>query len=347
MTYRVAIIGLSGIAANPHQPGPDPSVGIKAPYSVAGGFALQPRCEVVGVCDLIPELFDVFKERWAFRWPNVKTYTDYKLMLAEQKPDIVAVVTPDHRHANMVVDAAGAGAKAILCEKPIATTLEDADRMIAACRETRALLTIDHTRRWVPHYQEAKRLVREGAIGNVTQIVTFLGGTRSMIFRNGTHLMDLLCWFADGDPDWVSAELEPSMHDYGPVYAGDGGKKPETDPGGNLYIVFKNGVRGYFCAMKNMVPVSETTVVGDKGYLRISDRNAEVHSFEDGVFNGRHLPYLYTTQASIGGCVADLIQCLETGRRVASPPEEARRALSAILAGLESQAKGNVRVACR
>ena len=56
-------------------------------------------------------------------------------MLARERLDIIGVVTSDHRHADIVVDAATSGVKGVMCEKPLATSLEDADRMIRACAE--------------------------------------------------------------------------------------------------------------------------------------------------------------------------------------------------------------------
>ena len=63
-------------------------------------------------------------------WPDVRLHTECKEMLRQEQPEIVSVVTPDHLHTDITVDAAEGGVKAILCEKPIATTLADADCMI-------------------------------------------------------------------------------------------------------------------------------------------------------------------------------------------------------------------------
>ena len=89
------------------------------------------------MCDLVPGLLDDFKAAWADDLPNVNTYTDYREMLAREELDILTVATSDNRHTDIVVDGANASVKGILCEKPLATSLEDADRMIEACRRAR------------------------------------------------------------------------------------------------------------------------------------------------------------------------------------------------------------------
>jgi len=79
--------------------------------------------EVAGYCDIVPDLLDDFENNWQGRWPSAKPYTDYKQMLAEANLAILTVGTSDNRHADMVVDAANSGIKAIMCEKPLATTM--------------------------------------------------------------------------------------------------------------------------------------------------------------------------------------------------------------------------------
>ena len=58
-----------------------------------------------------------------------------------------------------------------------------------------------------------------------------------MLFRNGTHLVDAICYFADSEPEWVTAELEEGYEDYN-EYKGDGGHAPATEPSAHGYIPF-------------------------------------------------------------------------------------------------------------
>ena len=105
-------------------------------------------------------------------------------------------------------------------------------------------MSVDHTRSWIPSYQGVKKAVWDGEIGGLTRIVAHMGGRRSMLFRNGTHLIDGVCFFANASPVWVIAAHEQGFEDYGPVYDGKGGKDPQYDPGSTIIIEFANGVRG-------------------------------------------------------------------------------------------------------
>ena len=123
-------------------------------------------------------------------------YTDHREMLAAENLDIVTVGVSDHRHADIVVNAANTpGVKGIFCppnphhphppqaihhhagnltartfagEKPLATTVEDTDRMLAACEANGVILSVDHTRRFLPIWRYCKeQLVDKGEIGEI------------------------------------------------------------------------------------------------------------------------------------------------------------------------------------
>ncbi len=207
-TYKAVIIGLTGIGARrPVEPSGVPLYG-GAPRSHAAAYHQHPQTEVVGVCDIRQAALDDFTREWGDVWSNVRGYTDYKTMLAVEQPDLVSVVTPDHLHADITVTAAAQpSVRAILCEKPIATTLADADRMIAAAAEHNVLLSIEHTRRWAPAFHAARELIRSGELGSLRSITVNMYSPRSMLFRNGTHMVDMLNFFAEAEPQWVFAEL--------------------------------------------------------------------------------------------------------------------------------------------
>ena len=75
---------------------------------------------------MVEDTLNAFKERWQDTWSDITLYTNHQEMLANENLDIVTVATSDHRHADLVVDAANAGAKGIFCEKPMATSVSDA-----------------------------------------------------------------------------------------------------------------------------------------------------------------------------------------------------------------------------
>jgi hypothetical protein len=83
---------------------------------------------LVAVADISEEALTRFRDQFG-QW---QMYTDYRQMLDEVRPDIISVVTHDQLHCPMVVDAAECGVQGIVREKPMAMTLEEADRMLMA-----------------------------------------------------------------------------------------------------------------------------------------------------------------------------------------------------------------------
>lgn len=92
-------------------------------------------------------------------------FQDYRELLALKDVDMVTVGVPNDRHCQITVDAARAG-KHVVCEKPLCRTLEEADRMIRACREAGVLLMYAEELLFAPKYVRAKQLVDEGALGS-------------------------------------------------------------------------------------------------------------------------------------------------------------------------------------
>jgi len=345
--YRVGIVGLTGIAARPAVEGPASVLGVQAPHSHAAGYAAIPATRVVAVCDLVPQLLRDFQAQWGSTWGDIATYTDYTQMLTHERLDILSVVTPDHLHADIVVDAAAAGVAGIFCEKPIATSLTDADRMIEAVERQGVAMTVNHTRRWLPQFHEVRRIIRSGDLGRLSRIVAYFGGPRAMLFRIGTHAIDMINFFAESDPQWVLGELDPGAQDYGPVYAGDGGHDPSTDPGATAYIHYSNGVSALYCGTKRVVTQNQFDLLCERGRVRMSRGLIEVETPVDrprGPTVVRRLPWPQVEFSASVAAIRELIGVMEHGGDTQCPPREARKALEIILSILASQYRGCVRV---
>jgi predicted dehydrogenase len=350
-TRRIALVGLSWISADLAGVAADPTLGTAIPYSHASAIAAIPELEIVAGCDISEAARTTFRDRWSARWPGLRVYADYREMLETERPELVAVVTPDHLHAAVVEAAVAAGVRGIFCEKPLATTLEEADAIIAAVRGAGVTMNVNYTRRWYPEFVEARRLVREGALGPLSQIVVQMGGPRSMLFRNHTHAIDLINFLADANPVWVWAELERGFEAYGTAYAGDGGNDPATEPGANYYIAYDNGVRAYLTGMKDTVGLdTSVSLTGPDARLVVDLEGIRLHSVyhEDirtkpGVTTIQRLSPRWTV-AGMQAAVLDLLTAMDEGRDPASPPEIARQTVAITQAILESQARGNVKV---
>jgi predicted dehydrogenase len=317
------------------------------PHSHAAACAALPQTRVGAGCDLQPALREAFAQTWHDTWPDVHTYADYRQMLARERLDVLSVATPDHLHAQIVVDACEAGVRAILCEKPFATTLADADRMIAAAERHGVALTVDHWTRWSPQTLQAREALHNGTIGALKRIVQTGGGPRAMLFRNGTYAMDWLCFFAESDPVEVFGQLDPGFEEYGPRYAGDGGHDPKTDPGGSAYVRFANGVRGFYNVSQGTVDYWETFLMGEKGWIRFSsDVHLEIAVKEDAQqpLRRTYVPAPQVMRTGMVAAVADLLHVLEHGGETLSPPRAARQSVELMLALLQSNHLGGALV---
>ncbi len=351
VTYRAAIIGLSWIATDPPGPPSDPVQGTAVPVSHAAAMAAVPGIDLVAGCDIVPAARDRFVERWGSRWPGLRTYDDYREMLARERPDLVSIVTPDQLHFEPVLASIEAGARAILCEKPLATSLQEADRIVEAARRAGAAMTIEYTRRWMPEFAEARRLAQSGAIGKLSQIVVEMGGPRAMLFRNHTHIIDLIHYFADSDATWVVAELEPGFEGYGTAYRGDGGNDPATEPGANYYVAFDNGIRAYVMGMKTTVGELRVDLIGPGGRVTVDAEGLRLTRVESEdprtkpSVSRLERPVPSWSVSGIEAALRELLGSLDTGRPPVSAPGSARRPVALTQAILESQARGNVPVA--
>jgi predicted dehydrogenase len=351
MSRRAAIVGLSWISADLAGEASDPSVGTAVPYSHASAMAAIPEIEVVAGCDIVPAACERFVARWSGRWPGLRAYDDYRTMFEEQRPEIVSIVTPDHLHTEPVLAAIDAGVRGIFCEKPLATSLEEADRIVAAARSAGVTMNVNYTRRWFPEYVEARRVARSGQMGSLSQIVAQIGGPRAMLYRNHTHIIDLVCYLADGEPDWVIGELEPGFEDYGTTYRGDGGNDPATEPGANYYIAFRNGVRAYVTGMKDTMPgESVIHLTGPTGRLVVDLEGMRLLTYESedlrtkpGVARIERVTPKWTVAGMQAG-ILDLLAAMDGRREPTSPPESARMTVALTEAILQSQARGNVKV---
>ncbi|MBK8218533.1 MAG: Gfo/Idh/MocA family oxidoreductase [Myxococcales bacterium] len=120
-----------------------------------------PGAELVGVAEARP---------LTGKLPSgVKAYTDYKVMLDEQKPDAVVIAVPTELHMPISVDAMQRGIH-VLVEKPIARNLEEATTMIETAKKHKVKLMVGHLERFNPAVGEIKRCVAAGELGTVFQL---------------------------------------------------------------------------------------------------------------------------------------------------------------------------------
>jgi len=303
----------------------------------AAGIVDSEQAQLVAACDFDRQTLDDFIAQWPDE--KITAHTNHRDMLADEKLDLVTIATSDHRHADLVVDASEAGVKGIFCEKPLATTLADADRMIAVCQANNTLLSVDHTRRWWPLWRLSRKLITEGAIGPVQYVVGTLSGPRAMLFRNGTHLLDTICYFADSQPAWVVADLQEGYEDYA-EYRGDGGHDPDSEPAANAYIHFENGVKGFYIGgSKSATPhTSQAEIVGTTGRIVLNGQN------EGTLYQGEFSSAIEVAELSmhaIAAGVRELVSIVADGGELVSPGHAGHTVVELLIGILRSQQQGH------
>jgi predicted dehydrogenase len=163
----------------------------------AYGFAAA-GVDLVGLADIRKESVDDLADRAGVGAAG--RFTDYRTMLDELRPDIVVVALWHGLHAEAVGAAASRGARVLLCEKPMAANLGEAEQMVVAARREGAKLAIAHQRRFYPGWSEARRLLADGVIGRPTHVRLEV---RDGLLNSATHNVDL-ARFVLGDPATVS-----------------------------------------------------------------------------------------------------------------------------------------------
>jgi predicted dehydrogenase len=130
----------------------------------AGEVARSGAAKIAGVFDV-----NQHAARELARSLSTRFFSSYQELLDSTETGAVLLAVPHHLHKSMAVDAANRG-KHVLVEKPLATTLEDADAMIACCKRNRVALTVNFSLRYLPRNRKAQELIAQGALGEITGV---------------------------------------------------------------------------------------------------------------------------------------------------------------------------------
>jgi predicted dehydrogenase len=169
----------------------------------ASALSDDPQAEVVAIASLD----DVSAQALAKTHDIRRVTRDYQDLLADPEIDLVTIATPDHLHAEIAIAAAQAG-KHMIIEKPLTTSLADADRVIAAVRAAGVTAMTLFNHRWVPAYALAQERIAAGQIGEAvlgyarkndhiyvpTEMLQWASGTTCAWFLS-SHDIDLMTWF--------------------------------------------------------------------------------------------------------------------------------------------------------
>ena len=175
----------------------------------ARGWQGVPDVELAAIADANEQALTEFGE--FFGVPPERRYTDYRAMLDAERPDFVDVCSWHGLHAEMTIAAADRRPKAIICQKPMAMSLGDCDRMLTACQREGVKLLVAHQRRHLPGWQEARRLIAEGAVGRVEQILID-GGSLLNVASHDVNLAFYL--LGDRPAEWAMGAVERTTDRY-------------------------------------------------------------------------------------------------------------------------------------
>ncbi|OCA85864.1 dehydrogenase [Bacillus sp. FJAT-27225] len=259
---------------------------------------------------------------------NTTFYHNYQDLLATDI-DAVIVTSENSLHNEHVIAAAKAG-KHVLCEKPLATNLEDIKEMIQVCKEHHVLLGTAFPVRFNTPIQQAKKMIEQGVLGEILAIKGTNRGTNpggwfidkeksggGAVLDHTVHVVDIMRWFTGAEVKEVYAEI-------GSVYTGE-----PIDDCGILTMEFTNGMFATLdCSWSrnDFYPTwGDVTLemIGSKGTLKVDafSQKVDVYSDTEGV------KWLGWGDDMDAGLIEDFVKCIKEGR---SPLATGQAGLAAV-----------------
>ncbi len=321
--------------------------------------ALKNKLEIAALCDCAEE--NAKDKIRKFELPdNVKIYTDYHEMLANEKPQLVAIATESGKHAQIALDCMDYGCNLII-EKPIALSLSDADAVIAKAQEKGVKVCACHQNRFNKSVQKIRDAVEKNRFGRMFYGTAHIRWNRDYEYYarapwRGTweqdggalmnqciHNIDLLRWMMGDEIEEVVGMTDRLEHPY-----------IEAEDFGIALIRFKNGAYGIVEGTTDIYPknLEETLYLfGEKGTVKAGGQSVNIieewrfsdmlddseevkqqfHENPPNVYGFGHTP-LY----------ADVIDAIKVGRTPYVDAEAGKRALELVLAIYKSAASGSI-----
>jgi predicted dehydrogenase len=168
------------------------------PATHAGALQATGRCQIVGGFDTDEERRKLFAQRW-----NTKEYSDPREMIRRETPAIVVIATHPDSHEGYLRLAQEMSVPVVVCEKPVAHTMQSARRMVRLEDSGSLRVVVNHERRFSRDYQLVRKAVDEkrfGTLLSISGILNFGGSQRldRVFHHDGTHLIDAIN-FITGD----------------------------------------------------------------------------------------------------------------------------------------------------
>ena len=347
--YRVAVIGHTGRGNYGH--------------GMEKVWADVPNTQVVAVADA--DAAGLARTSASLHVPG---FRDYRAMLNEVRPDLVAVGPRWlDQHCDMVIASANAGVKGIYLEKPMCRDLEEADKMVAACEQSGTKLAMATQNRYSPRTRIIAELIQSGKLGDVVEIRARgkddrRGGGEDL-WVLGTHMLDLMSLFG-GDAQSCYATVHEKGVPITAKHVREGAEGIGPLAGDEVHAMYRlaSGVVGYWDSKRNAKGTPSRfgiRIQGTRGVVELYDTGLlpfaaylPASAWSTARSNQQWLPI---TSAGIdqpeslpaGGlhegnvaAVKDLIQAIEQSRQPLANIYEARKTVEMIAAVFESHRLG-------
>lgn len=321
MSLRAAVIGLGGISGA-HIAGWQKAVGV----------------ELVAGADINPDAVAAFADTH-----RRNGYTDWRRMLDEEQPDLVSVCTPPALHREMTVECLHRGIH-VLCEKPMANTVEEAEAMAEAAAAAQALLMIAFCHRFHGPAMKMKEVIDSGVLGTPLFFRGTFPGGKDMsanhrgklalagggaLMDNGSHALDLYTYLM-GPIANVSCR------------AGTRVQQIETDDVAVVIFEGVNGCYGEVLVGYALPPgITEWRVAGSEGIVEIADyMSGPVRSWvaATGEWTEHECD---NSQSRFDRQFAHFVDCIRTGRQPRSNAQTALHTQRVVAAAYrDAQVKG-------
>ncbi len=309
--------------------------------------------EIVALCDIEAQKAESLAEKYELK---TKIYSDYKEMLREMKPDFVAIATSSGNHGEIATYCAENGFNFVV-EKPMAMSMEEADRVIAAVEKNGVIAGVCHQNRFNIAVQELRRAVEKGRFGKLSHGSIHIrwnrdedyylqddwrgkwatdGGT---LMNQCIHGIDLLRWMFGDEIESVYGSTRNQQHPY-----------IEAEDVGVAVVNFKNGAVATIEGTVNTVDNLEQTlcVFGEKGMVRLGGMNAsavDVWCFKDEDIADEDRREIEEKASNVygnghGSIYMDMIDAINNHRKPYVDLYAGKRAVELVLAIYKSQLTG-------
>ena len=336
-------------------------------YAIIGTGRISPnhivaaqhnQLDIVAICDL--EEMNMKDKVLKFNLaPTVKCYTDYRQMLKEMKPELVAIATESGKHADIAVDCMEIAGANLIIEKPIALSIHDANKIIEVSERLGCVVCACHQNRFNKSIQKIREAVEMGRFGKMLYGTAHIRWARDYeyYFRakwRGTweqdggalmnqciHNIDLLRWMMGDEVESVIGMTDRQKHPY-----------IEAEDLGLALIRFKNGSYGVIEGTTNVYPknLEETLYLfGEKGTVKaggVSVNVIEEWHFSDMLDDPDEVKrHFHENPPNVYGyghtpLYADVIYAIRNNRQPYVDAYAGKRALELVLAVYKSAAEG-------